>query len=103
MWDDIAVGIKEIGLNKSFTLNQNYPNPYDVETMISYSLTNSGQVNLSVYSTTGKLIEQLVNMRQTQGEYRVNYNAENLTEGIYYYKLETEGQTEVRKMVVMKQ
>jgi hypothetical protein len=48
------------------------------------------------------LISNLINSRQSKGEHKINFNAESLTEGVYYYKLETEGVSKVKRMVVLK-
>ena len=102
--DDFPTGIEDSGLKPltGFTLYQNFPNPFEYNTLINYVLGNTGQVNLSVFASDGQLVSKLVDSRQSRGEHQFSFNAEGLTEGIYYYKLETDGLSEVRKMVVLR-
>jgi type IX secretion system substrate protein len=85
-----------------FSLSQNYPNPFNPSTKISYSIKTSGFVRLCVYNSAGELVSQLVNNKQDQGNYEVTFNAANLSSGIYFYTLETEGFTATKKMVLIK-
>ena len=103
-WADIPTDIEDYELNPltALTLYQNYPNPFDQNTIITYLLSDAGQVNLAIYASDGQLVDRLIDSRQQRGEHRVDFNAENLTEGVYYYKLETEGISEVRKMIVLR-
>jgi hypothetical protein len=87
---------------EEFSLSQNYPNPFNPSTRISYSIKTTGFVKLSVYNSAGELVSQLVNSKQDQGNYEVTFNAANLSSGIYFYTLETEGFTATKKMVLVK-
>jgi len=99
-WD--AVGIEENTISAGLTLQQNIPNPFVDNTLINYRLNKSGKVTLSVYASNGQLVQTLVDGQKSKGGHQVTFNAEELIEGVYYYKLETEGSSEVRKMVVLK-
>lgn len=103
-WANIPTGVEDYGLEPltGLRLDQNIPNPFNQSTMISYFLENAGQVNLTIYTADGQLVSSLINSQQSGGEHHFNFNAESLTEGIYYYKLETEGISEVKKMVVLR-
>ena len=85
-----------------YELFQNYPNPFNPTTKISFSLPASGRVSLKVYDILGRLSAELVNDYRTSGTYTVEFNAGNLSSGIYFYKLEANGRNIVRKMVVLK-
>ncbi len=85
-----------------FELNQNYPNPFNPSTSIRYSVQKSSFVNLIVYDMNGREIEKLVSQNQTEGIYEVSFSAENLASGIYFYRLETPGFSEVKKMSFIK-
>ena len=85
-----------------FSLSQNYPNPFNPSTKISYSIKTTGFVKLNIYNSAGELTAQLVNNKQEQGNYEVTFNAANLSSGIYFYTLETEGFTATKKMVLVK-
>lgn len=103
-WEDIPTGIEDIGFEylAGIALYQNIPNPFNQSTLISYFLENAGQVNLSVYAADGQLVSKLIDNRQSRGEHQITFNAEKLTDGIYYYRLETDGNSEVKKMVVLR-
>lgn len=90
-------------LPTSVSLGQNFPNPFNPATQITYQLNSPEQVTLSVYSLTGQKIQTLVNgeMKQT-GTHTVSFDAENLASGIYIYRLSTGGQTLTRKMTLLK-
>ncbi|MDZ7317052.1 MAG: T9SS type A sorting domain-containing protein [candidate division KSB1 bacterium] len=83
-------------------LEQNYPNPFNATTTISYSLAESGFVELAVYNITGKCIAILVNEPQQAGEYIVLWNAGDLPGGLYFCRLNANGLSQVKKMVVQK-
>ncbi|HQO08983.1 MAG TPA: lectin like domain-containing protein [Clostridiales bacterium] len=84
-------------------LYQNYPNPFNPETIISYALLNEAAVKLSVYNMKGERVSELVNSKQKAGIHKVSFNAEGLTSGIYFYKLEANGNfAAARKMILTK-
>ncbi|MCP5063560.1 MAG: T9SS type A sorting domain-containing protein, partial [Ignavibacteriae bacterium] len=86
----------------TFKLEQNYPNPFNPSTKISYQLRNAGHVSLIVYDVLGNEVATLVNEKQTRGAYDVNFNASNLTSGIYFYKITTANFSQVRKMILVR-
>ena len=87
---------------ETFHLNQNYPNPFNPETKIKFGLPKSGSVKLSVYDVSGRKIEELVNQKLNSGTFEVTWNGSNLSSGVYFYKLETEGFVETKKMILVK-
>ncbi len=87
---------------RQFSLSQNYPNPFNPKTIINYQLPVSGFVSLKVFDALGKGVTKLVNEKQNAGSYSVEFDADNLSSGIYFYKLETEGYTEIKGMVLLK-
>ena len=95
-----------IGTPDEFSLNQNYPNPFNPETKIDYRLPDDGNVTLSIYDINGRLISTLINGQVSSGYHSVNFNASDVSSGIYYYKLEFNGNdksfSKVMKMVVLK-
>ena len=72
---------------ENFKLNQNYPNPFNPNTKINYGLQVAGYVKLSVFDITGKVVKQLVNKKQSPGNYNIEFNGEGLTSGIYFYRI----------------
>ena len=85
-----------------FTLQQNFPNPFNPETIISYSIPNSGVVTLKVYDMLGREIQTLVNEFQSSKTYSVNFDASDLSSGIYLYKLQAGDFLEAKKMILIK-
>ncbi|MEQ9308022.1 MAG: T9SS type A sorting domain-containing protein [Balneolaceae bacterium] len=83
-------------------LNQNYPNPFNPSTTISYTLENTGLVQLEVFNIQGQRVATLVNSKQQQGSHNVTFDASNLSSGIYMYRLQTASQTLTRQMVLIK-
>ncbi len=100
--DEIKIGITGI---KNFKVEQNTPNPFNPTTNISYELFDASYVRLKVFDLIGKEIATLVDANQQKGTYTVTFDASkyaNLTSGIYFYKLETEKYSEVKKMIMTK-
>ncbi|RPI14895.1 MAG: T9SS C-terminal target domain-containing protein [Ignavibacteriae bacterium] len=92
----------QTGVPKEFLLGQNYPNPFNPETIISYQLPVSSNVKLIVYDALGKEIAILVNERLSPGKYETIWDASNYSSGVYYYRLECDNFTDVKKMVLIK-
>jgi hypothetical protein len=85
-----------------FALQQNFPNPYNPATTITYSLPIKAQVELVIYNALGESITRLVNEEKEAGKYSVKFDATNLPSGIYFYKLQAGSFVETKKMVLMK-
>lgn len=90
--------------NSNFTLSlkQNFPNPFNPMTAISYRLSANSFVILKVYDLTGREIATLVNERKTAGEYQVQWYADKYPSGIYYYRIQAGQFKEVKKMILLK-
>ena len=87
------------------SLNGNYPNPFNPETVISYSIKDAGAVKLEIYNLKGQLVKQLVNVDQAAGHYQVNWNGKDssgrpCSSGVYYYRLSAPKYQQTRKMVL---
>ncbi|CAN5485584.1 hypothetical protein BH10BAC5_BH10BAC5_24920 [soil metagenome] len=87
---------------EKYELFQNYPNPFNPSTNIEFSIHEVALVSLKVFDITGKEIKELVNKSLTPGKYLYQYNAELLTSGIYFYKLETGEYSETKRMILLK-
>jgi len=85
-----------------FVLEQNFPNPFNPNTVIKYSITQTGMVTLTVYNILGKKVTTLVNETKEAGRYEVNFNASNLASGLYFYNIKSGNFSAVKKMVLMK-
>ena len=86
----------------AFMLSQNYPNPFNPSTVISYSLPFASNVKLIVYNTLGKIVKVLENEFKIAGNYSINFNAAELPNGIYFYKIEAGQFSQVKKMILVK-
>jgi hypothetical protein len=85
-----------------YLLSQNFPNPFNPSTEISYKLFEDGFVNITVYNTIGQEVALLVNQYQLAGKHVIQFKAENLPSGIYIYKLQSGSFTDVKKMILTK-
>jgi len=90
------------GVPKTFALEQNYPNPFNPSTAISYQLPVASTVSLKVFDMLGKEVATLVNARQDAGSYTVNFNANTLSSGVYFYRLQAGNFVQTRKMMLVK-
>lgn len=101
---NVAENKTAIPLN--FSLEQNFPNPFNPVTIIRYSLPSKGKggrmnVTLTVYDLLGREAAVLVNERQSAGTYEVPFRASDLTSGIYFYRLTADNFSETKKMIVL--
>jgi hypothetical protein len=85
-----------------YDLAQNYPNPFNPSTLITYSIPASSNVIINVYNVIGELIKTLVNQYQEAGIYKVNFDAGGLSNGIYFYKIQSGNFVEIKKMLLLK-
>ncbi len=85
-----------------FSLSQNYPNPFNPSTVIKYSVANTGNVTLKIYDILGREVKTLVNEMQNAGSYNIEFNASNFASGVYFYRLESDNFTDIKKMILIK-
>jgi hypothetical protein len=84
------------------TLGNNYPNPYNNQTLIPFVVPESGPVRLDIYNTSGVLIRTLVNETFPTGYYEVPFNGAGLASGVYFYRLITDQGVLIEKMLLAK-
>jgi hypothetical protein len=87
---------------EKFFLYQNYPNPFNPATKIRFDLAKSGNVKLAIYDITGKEVALVTNQNYNAGEYSFDFNAEHLSTGVYFYRIETAEFTSIKKMILVK-
>ncbi len=96
------VGITKNNLRSDFSLSQNYPNPFNPDTKIEYYIPVKEFVELSVYNVLGQKITTLVNDIKTAGLHTINFNAGNLSSGMYFYKITAGDFSSLRTMILLK-
>ena len=89
-------------LPASYTLEQNYPNPFNPSTTIAFDLADAGFVKLNVYNILGQKVKTLVNKMVMAGSYQVQFDGFGLASGVYVYRLEVNGITKTKKMLLTK-
>jgi len=99
----VATSITQLNsIVTGYELSQNFPNPFNPSTKINFSIPASSNVVLKIYNELGKEIETLVNQNLNAGEYQAEFNAADLSSGIYYYRIETSDFVLTRKMLLVK-
>ena len=102
-YSELITGIKLRNENElNFSLYQNYPNPFNPKTVISWQLTESNYVDLSIYNSLGQKICTLISEKQTAGSHQVEFDGAMLASGIYFYKLQSGKKAQIKKMLFIK-
>ncbi|HRJ98363.1 MAG TPA: T9SS type A sorting domain-containing protein [Ignavibacteria bacterium] len=98
-----------VSINESFTeypsnihLYQNFPNPFNPSTTITYDLIKRDFVSLKIFNLLGKELLTVVNKEQDPGIYTLNFDGTNFSGGIYFYRIETKNFTDTKKMMLLK-
>lgn len=105
--DDLSFSIltdvndESAGVN-DFSLEQNFPNPFNPSTRINYQIAKDNFVTLKVYDIIGNELAALVNNQQPAGKYSVDFNSANLPSGVYLYRLQAGNYIQTRKMTLIK-
>lgn len=92
----------EIHIPLKFSISQNYPNPFNPSTKISWQSPVGGWQTLKIYDVLGKEVATLVDGEKSPGSYEVEFNAQDLPSGIYFYQLKTGSFAETKKMILIK-
>lgn len=86
-----------------FKIEQNYPNPFNSSTTIKYTIPSSDYITLKIYDINGEEIQSLVDKYQEPGAYTVKFNPENLSSGVYFYRLQTQKNIiQTKKLIYLK-
>ena len=89
-------------INKEFKLEQNYPNPFNPSTNIKFSLPKPETVTIEIYDIIGQRIETLLSKPMSAGYHEVEFNGQNLSSGIYLYRIEASEWSDVKKMILLR-
>ena len=106
---DILLPVKNIAHNipAEYSLSQNYPNPFNPSTTIKYSIpsNHNGEtlnVKVIVFDILGRKVIELVNQKQSAGNYEVTFSSKNISSGVYFYSLQSGAFLESKKMLLLK-
>jgi hypothetical protein len=97
-----AVETVTSGIPKKFALAQNYPNPFNPSTKIDFDLPVSGKVSLKIYNLLGQEVASLMNGERMAGHYTLQFDAQRLSTGVYFYRLQSVSGVSVKKMLLLK-
>jgi photosystem II stability/assembly factor-like uncharacterized protein len=96
------VSVQSLDLPRQSSLSQNYPNPFNPSTTIHYALSNSEEINITVFTLLGEPLEVLVDGRQEAGTHEVNFNGSPYPSGVYFYRIQAGHFTEVKKLLFIR-
>ncbi len=85
-----------------YHLSNNYPNPFNPSTKITYSIPKRSNVSLKVFDLLGREVAELVNSEIEAGDNEVIFNASKLSSGIYFYRLQASDFIQTKKMILLK-
>lgn len=94
--------VKNLGIPLRYSLEQNFPNPFNPSTVIRYSIPVKGRVTLTLFNILGQEVLRLLNTEQDAGTYDVRLNATNIPSGVYFYRLESGTFVEAKKLMLIK-
>lgn len=97
-----VTGITDDIQDLKYSLEQNFPNPFNPVTTIKYSIAKEDHVNLTVYDISGSKVAELVNEYKPSGNYSVQFSAGRLASGIYFYKLKSGNYSMSKKFILLK-
>ncbi|MBN1634409.1 MAG: thiol protease/hemagglutinin PrtT [Ignavibacteria bacterium] len=98
----VSVKNNDNGIPDKYVLCQNYPNPFNPSTKIKFSIVKTGIVRLKVFDILGREVTTLINEKLNAGNYEVTFNASALSSGVYFYRLQINNFTEIKKMIYTK-
>ena len=99
---NVVTEAKENPVPKLFALQQNYPNPFNPNTRIGFQVTGYGRVNLAVFDVLGREVVTLVNEVKQPGLYTVQWDANGLASGVYFYRLQSGTFVAVRRLTIIR-
>ncbi len=108
VWDEYAAAWQVTSIKDAanvpsrFELSQNYPNPFNPTTVINYSVPKTSFVTIKVYNILGKEVAVLVNKNEQAGNYNIEFAANKISSGVYFYTMQAGDFVETKKLVVLK-
>ena len=98
----IGINPKQQLLPRKFSLEQNFPNPFNGQTTIEFDLPRRTQVTIRIFDISGRQVKVLQNAVLNAGQHRLRMNSSELASGVYFYRIETPEFIESKKMVLIK-
>lgn len=92
----------DIGTPAVYELKQNFPNPFNPQTTITYKLSTEGFVSIKIFDIVGREVASLVNENKKAGSYEITFDGSRLSSGIYFCKMSSETYSSITKMIIMK-
>ena len=103
MYSYIPSGVEHFeGEVSTYSLSNNYPNPFNPSTKIRFTIPERSIVSLKIFNLLGSEVETLVNEEQPAGTYEATFDASGLASGIYFYKLQAGSFSETKKMILLR-
>lgn len=103
--NDLITSVKEEDVSEApadFKLFQNFPNPFNPVTTISWQISKGSHTTIKVYDILGNEVAALVNAYRSAGKYETKFNAVNLSSGIYFYRIQAGSFTDTGKMILLR-
>jgi hypothetical protein len=97
-----GVNDEEKGIPTEYSLSQNYPNPFNPSTKIEFALPQSGLTKITIYNILGGEVQTLINKVLEAGYHEINFDASNLTNGVYLYRIQTGNFIKTKKLILLK-
>ncbi len=99
---ELTLGVHNNQTPIGFSLFQNYPNPFNPVSTIFYELSEYSEIKLSIFDANGQFVKELLNDLKSPGRYKVEFNASGLASGVYFYRLTVNGNSDSKKMMLLK-
>ena len=100
--DVVSISRVGLGIPDEYSLGHNYPNPFNPRTTIKYGLPKRAKVKISIYDISGNLIKTILNEQKEAGYHKVIWNTNDVSTGVYIYRIQTDNFTDVKKCILMK-
>jgi Tol biopolymer transport system component len=100
--NETTVSTSRSSVPTQFSLNQNFPNPFNPSTLIQYTIPNASNVKIEIFNITGESVATLVDGFKNEGYYEVSFNASDLPSGMYLYRISAGTFVQTRKMILLR-